>query len=233
MDTELVALQIGLKKVARKVVKENELDKYNTLIKQFNLTSTHNNETNYLYISKDRQSAELANQYETELSKPLNYTKENFVAKIEEYFKAQEELQNKLGELFGYPKCCIAEFIRFNKSEFLKVHTAYNDNNEKQETIPNYAINTYNNTQNKEQFNFLLNNLCKRHLISHFPCSYECKESIRYAKKIFANLNQEQKIETIKNLRKSLLVINEEDFVNIDSKTLSQNTEIMKNFYFK
>jgi hypothetical protein len=74
----------------------------------------------------------------------------------------------KLGQALGYPHCCTESFSE----------------GKHQLNYANLLINTANNTKD---FSFCLNNLLKGtayHLIPHFPCSFECKESIKYAKNL-------------------------------------------------
>ncbi len=94
---------------------------------------------------------------------------EQFSPKDELFFSLTEEI----GSLLGYPKCCINFFKSYN---FLQT--------------PEFILKSYENTKNF--LSFYLNNLhfnVDSHyciLISHFPCFYECRESIKYAKKYSA-----------------------------------------------
>ena len=84
------------------------------------------------------------------------------------YLAAYHELMNdhrKLGELLGYPRCCIEFFIK----NFSEHHT----NPEIK------SKNMYTNiSQRKED--------CV--LISHFPCSENCKESLDMGKRFFEEI---------------------------------------------
>ena len=113
-------------------------------------------------------------------------------------------LTRELGNLFGYPDCCIDFYVQcwrdhiFNPPKW----------NEKE---PNYVFYSYKNTKNKNKINFLLNNRSVYRLISHFPCSYECKKSLDFAKKLFDNLPEKQRKLAEKALKRDILVWNEEN----------------------
>ena len=77
----------------------------------------------------------------------------------------------ELGLLLGYPSCCVEYFI-----------TNFNENNTNLELPP---TNPWTNLSQRNKDIVLL---------SHFPCSSECQESIEIAKKYFAIVQQvEQK----------------------------------------
>jgi len=77
---------------------------------------------------------------------------------------------------------------------------------------------SYKNTKNKNKVNFLLNNLSVYRLISHFPCSYECKKSLDFAKKLFDNLSEKQRKLTEEALKRDILVWNEEKMIGFDKR---------------
>ena len=76
-----------------------------------------------------------------------------------------------VGQILGYPKCCIDFFI---------------ENKEKQQKIQNVYILPALSSSEGFEFSFY-NNYAARYfdvtLLSHFPHSFNCKESIKIAKK--------------------------------------------------
>ena len=111
----------------------------------------------------------------------------------------QNKLNQKLGELFGYPQCCIEEFLKFEGND--------------------YVMNSHNNSK---KFNFLLNNIIPERIISHFPCSYGCKESIKLAQAISKR--------SMKNiLAKDILLWSEAEYIILDNNFKNQQTNIEKN----
>lgn len=77
----------------------------------------------------------------------------------------------RLGKLLGYPACCINAFMGHTRSRHLK-----------EDTEPyNACINTL---KKGGEFNGLLKIGVGYHLISHFPCRYDCKLSVAYADKL-------------------------------------------------
>ena len=90
----------------------------------------------FVYLSKDEEKALLANLYET------------------------KQDHKQLGQILGYPECCINFFI----------------NNFSQEN-PNPVHKPTNPWTNLSKREF---DVC---LLSHFPCTNDCQESISLAKK--------------------------------------------------
>lgn len=74
------------------------------------------------------------------------------------------------GRLLGYPECCI------------KFHLA-----QKGDVDP---LRTYRRSHGR--FHYLLNNIAGDvRLVSHFPCSYNCGESVKLARKVLAAVRKE------------------------------------------
>jgi len=73
----------------------------------------------------------------------------------------------KLGEILGYPKCCIEYFCK-----------NFSENNTNPELKP---TNPYTNLSKRDKDYVLL---------SHFPCDSECKESIELAKKYLITIQK-------------------------------------------
>ncbi len=100
----------------------------------------------FVYISKEKEKAEQAKRLEIHNSYKI------------------------LGEVLGYPKCCVNFFMR-NQSKQSKLDNDY--------VLPALKNSKGNN------FPFY-NNVIKRDhdiiLLSHFPCSFNCEESIKIGK---------------------------------------------------
>lgn len=91
---------------------------------------------------------------------------------------AEEEFEDdKVGKLFGYPKCC---------REF------YNKNYKEAKQFGNNLAPMIH--KNSSHFHYLTNNLLQKFgysLISHFPCKHNCMETIKYAKEANKILEKE------------------------------------------
>ncbi len=188
---ELIAIETGLKKVARQFVEEKDILEYLRFTKRRNLKFVFWKEKNYFYISKKKELARKVMKIEKKIS-GMNLNQNNF-EKISLLIK-------NLGELFGYPRCCINFFINCLKNK-----------------EPNYVFYSYLNTKSNK-ISFLLNNLSVYRLISYFPCSYECKESLNFATKLFKNLPREQKIKTEEALKRDILIWNEEKMIGFNQR---------------
>ena len=98
-------------------------------------------------------------------------------------FFEERGLDLPLGLLLGYPRCCVDFFCQ-----------SFNENNTNLELKPN---NIWTNTiqRNKDWV-----------LISHFPCSSDCKESIYLAQQRWETIKREDSHlaqEMMKNLKPS------------------------------
>ena len=107
---------------------------------------------------------------------------------IEKAKKYEIKDPRRYGELLGYPKCCI---------DFCEV--------ESNNTGLDYPIKAYKNT--KGMGSFLLNNLLWHlsdcyaypyYLISHYPCSYNCKASKRYAADLLKLIEEDDALLALK-----------------------------------
>ncbi len=172
---EILYLINDIKKAARLDASEIELEK----IRQF-----CNKEKLYLNISdfkvikiSDEGKGKYAN---TAKRAPLNYPVEGlhhvYISKDKTVSKFLKLLENKnddgaVGKVLGYPKCCVDFFVK---------------NNEKQKSAQNdYILPALGNSEGFE-FPFYANYAARYFdvaLLSHFPHSFHCGESIKIAKK--------------------------------------------------
>lgn len=186
--SEIVAVILDLKLVVRFLISDVKIDKIKKIFEKIDLffevsdfkilfdlkypysyiqVKKEDNRTPfyYGYISKSIDYIEKAKEYDTML---VNYEKGNTDLNF--------EIVEKLGLLFGYPKCCIDFLI-----------------NLRGKNIIHYAKKAYNNTNVKPNFYtfyFDFYTSYQYKLISHYPCSFDCKNTIEYGKKIFEEINE-------------------------------------------
>jgi len=166
----------NLKPVSRIIIKEDNLNK---LLKKHKLKSTISDfrikkiVNNNLYSDKGIKNLKEGSSF--------LYISKN--KKLAEQAKEAEEDNNhkKLGKLLGYPNCC----IKFFEDNFPIESKKSND----------YTLATLRNSTS-----FILpfqNNITLRHmdlaLISHFPCSFHCKHSIKIAEKNLKTIEKHSK----------------------------------------
>ncbi len=163
MDTELVQLRCGLRKLARidiipiedsnRISKQYESEGYIAYISPARYD--HDEKTNqFSYCDAGKYVTVLVARDEEALFEGISCL-------YSEIFPNKSSLG--MGSLLGYPDCCIKE----HKSKILVNDVAR-------------AVNALNNT--KGVLNPLLNHLPGgTKFISHFPCSYDCENSIRLA----------------------------------------------------
>ena len=167
--------------------------------------------------------------YGANLGSPINII---YISKSEEVLRkaylSEKSMDRKLlGKLLGYPSCCVEFF-----SETLRNTKLY------------FPVKTYIKTGDKPSF--LTNNIFKMEsrldskkleifqsnpdfadrvshlfLISHIPCSYNCKGSIKIGKKILRLLEREYPElakEIVSILKKPLLFFNDFNWIVFDGK---------------
>lgn len=113
--------------------------------------------------------------------------------KLKEYYKLEKKYIEKsvgpflLGKFLGYPACCIEEFIknlhRKNRNQPTKT---FSNTKGKLDFRLNYLYNFNSRQFNYQEFNRISESyrLSNIYLIPHIPCSFNCKESIKYAQKL-------------------------------------------------
>ncbi len=160
----------GVKDVSRIMADESQLDDYKTFFNKNNLSFAVSD----FKISKEIDENRFSNKG---IRLPINEKGSYFVyiskskEKAEQAKKAEAESNHKeLGKLLGYPDCCINFF-------------------EKNFPIESKKKNDYVLASLKNSKGFIFpfyNNVAIRHLdlslLSHFPCSLNCEESIKIAK---------------------------------------------------
>lgn len=157
---EFLSVLSGLKPVMRtRELSENEIKEIMFLCKKYNL---------HCLISG-------VPQYIKDIQKIDRNSKHVFISKNEQLLTKAASYDSRgpstlFGELLGYPSCCI------------KFHHSYVEDDHYNMQSENLQKESYLNTVGEA--NNLLNNLVPVPFISHCPCSYNCAESITYAKKV-------------------------------------------------
>jgi hypothetical protein len=177
---EIMYLFHGLKPVVRQGFYDNEIGR----VKDF--------------CKKHRLAVEIA-PYKVVLADPhRKYSNKGFKARVDDprrgmyfvYISKDEqkaaaanvcEMKNdhkRLGLLLGYPECC-CEFFSKHEPERSRLDNDYT------------ACTLANSKQVRHMF---FTNICKRHkditLLNHFPCSFDCEESIEIGKRYFKLLEE-------------------------------------------
>ena len=217
---ELLAVKHGIKPVLRTVIKPENIESLKKIcvneglsymIKSFNqlYVSKFDSPINVIYISKSKGLLRKAH-----LSEKLGVGKLVGSRKL-------------LGELLGYPSCCVEFFLEALKNRGSP-----------------YPIKTYLKTKGKPSF--LANNIFKMEsrlwseelevfqrnpdfanrisnlfLISHIPCSYTCKESVKIGREILSLLKGEEPElakEIVSTLKKPLLFFDDFNWMIFDGK---------------
>lgn len=171
---EMVYLFADLKPVVRQGFYENELARVRRFCESNNL---HMTLSQYKIVLVDAKDGEYSNKgIKTKIQ---DERKGMFFAYISKS-KEKAELANcyeaknnhaQLGHLLGYPECCVEFFVK-NEPERSKLDNDY---------ILPCVINSKGNVF-PFQNNILLRNQDIT-LLSHFPCSFECKASEELGKK--------------------------------------------------
>ena len=167
---ELLYLTQGVKPLVRLKLKNKQLDYIKLFCKNRSLSY---NMSDYKVIENvDNSKAGFSNQL-THI--PLSSDNGDFLIFISKdpaikNISFSNISDDKLGQLLGYPECCINFFNR-NKSLARKYNMDY---------VPLILKNE------QMQAPYLINNIIRYFgysLISHFPCTYHCENSIKIARK--------------------------------------------------
>jgi hypothetical protein len=184
---DLLGVITGLKPSARCVIKESETNSFVDFCKKYNLkyalSEYRFNTLQNQVIVRDMSS----NILKIYISKSL---------KLCDKIKYYDERDDKItGQLLGYPDCCVNFYLDLIK-------------NKNRQDI-DFVLETYANSKNK--LDFRINNVREWYeglqidfsLIDFFPCSYECKNAIKYADKLFRYIEAINK-KLASNLKKQL-----------------------------
>ena len=199
---ELVAVDIGIKKVARQFVPDEFVSRYSNILSKNGFEFVLLDDKKYFYVSRIKELAKKAMQYELYIIK---------------FYKKQLDFDffcnytRKLGVLLGFPSCC----VEFYLSCWLEQGTNIL---ERIEPEPMYISYSYRNTRNSAKIDFRMNNLFFYRIIPFFPCSYECQAAMQFAAKVFEKLPAEQKDITRQSLTGDFLVMDEFNLIGFESR---------------
>lgn len=166
---DLLGVITGLKPSARCVIKENETDPFINFCQKYNLRYTFSDYRYNLLQNQVLAKNKLSNILIIYIAKSLKLCNKL------KYYDEKDEIIT--GRLLGYPDCCIDFYLDLVK------------NKNRQDV--DFVRESYANTHKK--MDFRLNNLrewCRGiqidfSLIDFFPCSYNCKNALKYASKLF------------------------------------------------
>ncbi len=203
---EILYVLENAKPAARILVKENELKIIPDFIKKNNLEFSI---SDFKVIK-----AEQANYSDKSVKIPADSQEKGYffvyLSKIKELCEKAKAFEEKnmhfeLGMVLGYPKCCCFFFAKnFNESN------------------TDLTLDTLENSKGYE-FPFYTN-IAARHfdvsLLSHFPCSFNCKHSINIAK---------ENLRIVKNNSEQLGIVFENIMKNAVLYTQNQGIFLLKN----
>lgn len=127
----------------------------------------------------------------------LNKKSEEFFLKKSKTWERNKEFSRKFGEVMGYPECC----LDFGYSLSGNVGDA--ESKKESRTWSKAHIRSFRNSDTVSE---ALNIYTIKPLVSHVPCSLDCKGSIKYAKQMFKLLKEEDNLYA--DLRRYFLRLN-------------------------
>lgn len=166
-----------LKPVARILCYHYDLEKIDKLLKAYKL---HAALSDFKIVKKDKGDYSNKGIKVSKLSEKLGKFA-LYISKDPELAKKAKALEEAgdhvdLGKLLGYPECC----CKFFQENYAERSQANND----------YVLPAFQNSEGFE-FKFYTNIMARYFdysLLSHFPCSFECEESIKLAKEYLDKL---------------------------------------------
>ncbi len=114
----------------------------------------------------------------------LNSRSEEFFLKKSKTWDRADEFSRKFGKVMGYPECCL------DFGESLSGNIGNIEAMKESMTWSKAHIRSFRNSKDVSD---ILNIYTVKPLVSHVPCSLDCKESIDYAKKILRLLSEEDR----------------------------------------
>jgi hypothetical protein len=222
--SELLAVKAGLKPLCKGVIEENSFEIIKKICNKNKLFAEKSKFK--MLLSKDERKKDFKVSPDSKLTNwILIYISKNkdYIERAHYLFKSRKWDSAKIGEFLGYPKCCILSYCDLSRK---------NINCTDSDRIKN-------SLKNSNRLSFYLNNFLwgtPYFLISHFPCSYECKKSIKYAKEllnVIRNENFDFSNELIKTLKYPILYFDKFNFAFFkghvrNNKCSYNNFEIMK-----
>jgi hypothetical protein len=184
---DILGVIANLKPAVRCVIKENEINSFILLCQKYNLE----------YSFSDCRYDILQNQVIVKsMSSNILKMYISKSTKLCDELKYYDEKDDKItGRLLGYPDCCVNFYLDLTK-------------NKNRQNI-DFVLESYIKTQKK--FDFRINNLREwcgglqidYSLIDFFPCSYGCKEAVKYANNLFEYIKKIDKKQA-SNIKKQL-----------------------------
>ncbi len=181
--------------------------KLHLLVKNLDFHRTASDKSTVAYISKSRNLAKQVYEAEADID------------------------DRKLGKLLGYPECCTNcfknETSRLVNDKFSFVLHTFSKTKGKPSFYANNVFNFESRLGNANKLSIFNKNIVilgkypHYFLISHIPCSYKCKESVRMGEEILKLLeNEDQQLakNIISALKKPFLVIDDFNWVSFDGK---------------
>lgn len=163
----------GNKIVSRISIGENNANKIKLFLEKYRIKTYLSDFKILNQIDKNREFSDKGIKVSKDADVPGKFFM--YISKSEKLAKRAKELEaedrhKELGLLLGYPECCCRFFEKNFKTESKKKN--------------DYTLATLRNS-NSFKFPFYTN-IAIRHmdiaLLSHFPCSFQCKKSIKIAK---------------------------------------------------
>lgn len=181
---EVLATQTGIKPVTRKGVNNKfDPDRLRTLLDDFELeielremnSKGPADSGNYLYISKDREM-------------------------IDKAFRAEKnDRMLDLGELLGYPECCIKNYVERLKDydsggeRIRKISESSSEFFWENNIIYTFDTRIIQDIGQRKMDELIKLNDKSLYLNVHLPCSFDCENSRKNARKLLDKLEEEEK----------------------------------------
>lgn len=185
---DLLGVIIGLKPAARCIIREREVNLFIDFCHKYDLK----------YVFSDYRYNMLRNEVIVkDMSSNILKMYVSKSTKICEKLRYYDEKDDKItGRLLGYPDCCINFYLDLVK----------NKNHQEVDFVQESLSNT------SQKIDFKINNVrewCGKlqidySLIDYFPCSYNCRNAIKYAGKLFRYIEKIDKNQS-DHIKKQLL----------------------------
>lgn len=211
---ELLAVKHGIKPLLRTVIQPENIKSVKMICREKGL------------FSMIKSFSQL---YGASLDSPINiiYISRSKDLLRKAYLSEKSENRRLLGELLGYPSCCVEFFLEtLENRKFPHPVKTYLKTGGKPSFLVNNIFKMESRLGSKELEIFQRNpdlstRISRLFFISHIPCSYTCKKSIKIGRKMLTLLKRKEpklEKEIVFTLKKPLLFFDDLDWVIFEGK---------------
>jgi hypothetical protein len=224
---EILAVKEGLKPVARTMVKKEQFEQVNSTYNIKNIVSSFNKLGISVFI-KNKNADDIV----------INISKSKELAKCAFELEQKNDFR-KIGKLLGFPDCCIDFFVENHKYLFEKKIPFPNQTFINTRGKPIFYTNNILNFESRldtegegklsKNFHFFSKLLSEYlYLVSHVPCSYNCRKTVKLGRgvlKILKKNNPAYANKIVTTIKKPLIFFDDFNWLFFEGRARNKQLE--------